>query len=52
MGFTNDDNDDKYNSEEEKFGEDNLEDIIEIGLREYGCLHGYLPDDGYNPSSM
>jgi hypothetical protein len=41
MVVANNDTDDDSNSEEDKFGADNLEEIVEIGLRENDRHHGY-----------
>jgi len=40
-----------YNPEEEKFGEDDLEDNIDRYLTLNHRLHGYITDDGYDPAS-
>ncbi len=41
-----------YNSAEEEFGEDMLEDTVFVELNVTHHLHRYLPDDTCNPESM
>ncbi len=43
---------DEYESEEERFGEDMLVDNDCEELDNIHRLYGYLPDEGYNPTSM
>lgn len=45
-------NEEVYNAEEQKFGEDKLEDNIDRSLMLNHQLHGCITDDGYDPSSM
>ena len=42
----------EYDSEEEKFGEEFIEDTGCDKLQNKHCLHGYLPDKGYDVERM
>ena len=42
----------EYDSEEERFGEDFIDDTVFESLDNNHRLYGYVPDEGYNPHSM
>jgi len=44
MFVVNNNDDYEVNSKEEKIGKQDLEEIVDIGLKENDHLHGYLPD--------
>ena len=42
----------EYESDEERFGEEFMDDTVFEQLDNNHCLYRYVPDEGYNPHSM